>query len=373
MRYRIVADENIEVTPELVSISEHLLTLPGRTINSNHLKDADVLLVRSVTPVTASLLAESPVAFVGTATAGVEHIDSEYLARRGIKFAAAPGANANAVIEYVLSVLAARGRIAEILKGGTVGIVGYGHVGQGLARIILALGGNVTVWDPWQTVPANIKSHSLEIVLKQPIVSLHAALHEQKPWPSWAMVDAPLPPNMPAGQLFINASRGELVTEAGLQALVMNGTDIVLDVWPNEPSVSATQVAAVSLGTPHIAGYTRCAKIAATNMLVYALAGLRSDDDPVPPLAIDMSSYQDMPVDAWLTRLLLSSYDPKVDSDQLAHSCGTAVAPNDFDALRRDYKLRRELRGRLIRMPPNFDENFERLVLALGAIPVWPE
>ena len=48
MPYRIVADENIQITPELLSISESLLTLPGRDIVPSHLVDADVLLVLSL-------------------------------------------------------------------------------------------------------------------------------------------------------------------------------------------------------------------------------------------------------------------------------------------------------------------------------------
>ena len=201
MPYRIVADENIQITPELLSISESLLTLPGRDIVPSHLVDADVLLVRSVTEVNEQLIGTSGVSFVGTATAGVEHIDAEYLAGRSIKFASAPGANANAVVEYVLSVLAARGRIAEILDGGAIGILGYGNVGSQLARVILALGGQAVVWDPWQKVPAALKSPSLEYVLQQPVVSLHASLHDHSPWPSRAIINTPLPAGMPAGQL----------------------------------------------------------------------------------------------------------------------------------------------------------------------------
>lgn len=373
MAYRIVADENIQITPELLSLSTSLITLAGREIDPSHLVDADVLLVRSVTQVTPALLENSPVVFVGSATAGVEHVDTEYLKSRDIQFSAAPGANANAVTEYVCSVLAARGRIAEILMGGTVGIVGYGHVGQQLTRVILALGGNVTVWDPWQTVPADIKSPSLEFVLEQNIVTLHAALHEQNPWPSRAMIDAPLTAKMPHGQLFINAARGELVTESALQALADNGTDIVLDVWPDEPSVSATQLALASLGTAHVAGYTLGAKVAATNILVHALTGKRIDSVISAASSIDMSEVletTELREADWLTRLLLASYDPSSDCAELSKVCVPAVVPQDFDRLRRNYKLRQELRGRPVLMPPNCTDRLNRLVVAVGALPM---
>ena len=373
MGYRIVADENIQVTPALRSISDSLVTLPGRDITPAHLADADVLLVRSVTSVTEPLLAASPVTFVGSATAGVEHIDTEYLAAQGIRFASAPGANANAVTEYVLSVLAARGRIAEVLQGGRVGIVGYGNVGSQLANTVVELGGVAVVWDPWQTVPPELSSLSLEFVLQQKIVTLHASLHEQSPWPSRAMIDTPLPENIPSGQLFINAARGELLTKAALDTLTARGSDIVLDVWPDEPAISARQMAAVSLGTPHIAGYTKCAKVAATNMLVHALNGTlaeaEADKDVQAP--IDMTRHQAVSAATWLTQLLLTSYDPNVDADALVKTCGTEVRGNDFDALRRDYSLRRELRGRVVLMPTPHNAPLDRLVLALGATPSY--
>lgn len=373
MGYRIVADENIQVTPALRSISDSLVTLPGRDITPAHLADADVLLVRSVTSVTEPLLAASPVTFVGSATAGVEHIDTEYLAAQGIRFASAPGANANAVTEYVLSVLAARGRIAEVLQGGRVGIVGYGNVGSQLASTVVELGGVAVVWDPWQTVPPELSSLSLEFVLQQKIVTLHASLHEQSPWPSRAMIDTPLPENIPSGQLFINAARGELLTKAALDTLTARGSDIVLDVWPDEPAISARQMAAVSLGTPHIAGYTKCAKVAATNMLVHALNGTlaeaEADKDVQAP--IDMTRHQAVSAATWLTQLLLTSYDPNVDADALVKTCGTEVRGNDFDALRRDYSLRRELRGRVVLMPTPHNAPLDRLVLALGATPSY--
>ena len=371
-RYRIVADENIQVTPELLSISESLLTLPGRVISAEHLVNADVLLVRSVTPVTEQLLATSKVAFVGTATAGVEHIDTQYLAARGIGFASAPGANANAVTEYVLSVLAARGRIAKVLDGGTVGIVGYGHVGQRLARVILDLGGQVKVWDPWQSVPHRVNCTSLEVVLTQEVVTLHAALHGQEPWPSLAMINTSLPLGKPSKQLFINAARGELVTKDAMRTLEKSGADIVLDVWPNEPSISAGELARVSLGTAHIAGYSLSAKAVATNMLVTALTGVatKSEQQVSPP--IDMTGRGSESAGAWLSRLLLASYDPANDAEALAKICVDNVESHDFDALRRNYSLRRELRGRPVLMPLHCDGGLDSLVAAVGGVPVHP-
>ena len=114
---------------------------PGRDLTPADLQGVDVLLVRSITQVNEALLAESRVKFVGTATIGTDHIDQSYLASRGIGFSNAPGCNADAVVEYVLSCLYL---VAEQQgfdpKERTYGIVGVGNVGGRLQRRLQALG-----------------------------------------------------------------------------------------------------------------------------------------------------------------------------------------------------------------------------------------
>ncbi len=94
------------------------------------LADADALMVRSVTKVNDALLQGTGIKFVGTATAGTDHVDEASLQQAGVAFSAAPGCNAIAVVEYVFSsllMLAERDGFA--LKDRTVGIVGVGNVG----------------------------------------------------------------------------------------------------------------------------------------------------------------------------------------------------------------------------------------------------
>jgi hypothetical protein len=88
----IVADPNIAAVREAFSDLGDVQLMPGREWTPSLVRYADVLLVRSVTPVDAGFLDKSRVRFVGTATSGVDHIDREYLARRDIAFAAAPRA-----------------------------------------------------------------------------------------------------------------------------------------------------------------------------------------------------------------------------------------------------------------------------------------
>ena len=104
---RIVADENIPQVAEWFAGLGEVRTLPGRSLSAAAMSDADILLVRSVTRVDASLLAGSRVRMVGTATIGTDHLDLDYLAGQGIAVASAPGSNAWAVVDYVLSSLCA--------------------------------------------------------------------------------------------------------------------------------------------------------------------------------------------------------------------------------------------------------------------------
>src|SRR5690606_8963909 len=103
---KIVADENIAQLAATFAGAGELVALPGRSLDAAAVKDADALLVRSVTKVDATLLAGSRCRFVGTATSGIDHVDTDWLAEQGIAFASARGCNAEAVVDYVFSAMA---------------------------------------------------------------------------------------------------------------------------------------------------------------------------------------------------------------------------------------------------------------------------
>src|SRR5580698_7961465 len=100
---RIVADPNIPFVREAFGPLGEVRLVPGREINASAVRDAEALLVRSVTAVNAALLDGSAVKFVATATIGTDHIDEAYLSSKGIAFASAQGSNANSVAEYVVA------------------------------------------------------------------------------------------------------------------------------------------------------------------------------------------------------------------------------------------------------------------------------
>ena len=146
---KILVDENMPYAVELFSRLGTVQSVPGRPIPQDALNDADALMVRSVTKVNEGLLTGKPVKFVGTATAGTDHVDDAWLATQGIGFSAAPGCNAIAVVEYVFSsLLIIAQRDGFQLRDKTVGIIGVGNVGSRLNARLEALGIRTLLCDP---------------------------------------------------------------------------------------------------------------------------------------------------------------------------------------------------------------------------------
>ncbi|MFV8766410.1 erythronate-4-phosphate dehydrogenase, partial [Yersinia enterocolitica] len=130
---KILVDENMPYADALFQRLGDVQAVPGRPIPLDALAGADALMVRSVTKVNEALLQGTSIRFVGTATAGTDHVDDKWLQQQGIGFSAAPGCNAIAVVEYVFSALMMMAeRDGFQLRDKTVGIIGVGNVGSRL-------------------------------------------------------------------------------------------------------------------------------------------------------------------------------------------------------------------------------------------------
>jgi erythronate-4-phosphate dehydrogenase len=128
---KTVACSNMPFVREAFSTLGDVTTLDGRAIAAEHVRDADLLAIRSTTQVDAALLDNSRVRFVGTATIGTDHLDVPYLEMRQIPWCSAPGCNANSVGEYLVSALLCLAvRHGFSLRGKTLGVVGVGNVGR---------------------------------------------------------------------------------------------------------------------------------------------------------------------------------------------------------------------------------------------------
>ncbi|MGS2722240.1 4-phosphoerythronate dehydrogenase [Porticoccus sp. GXU_MW_L64] len=268
---KIIADENMPLVQELFSPYGEVFTLPGRHLNSTDVRDADVLLVRSITPVNRQLLEGSKVRFVGSATIGVDHVDLDYLQQNHIAFSAAPGCNANAVVDYVCAALCSLNIDWQALCAGevAVGIIGCGNVGGHLYRRLKALGARVRCYDPFLDASQNADLGSLQAALDSRIVCLHTPHTRGGPYPTHHMLSATQLSRLPQGATLINAGRGAAIDNRALLDVLARRDDlrVVLDVWEDEPDISLPLLQQVTLATPHIAGYSVQGKTNGTTMV----------------------------------------------------------------------------------------------------------
>jgi erythronate-4-phosphate dehydrogenase len=350
---RILADPDIAAVGPAFAAFGAVTLLPGRQWGAVAVRDFDVLLVRSVTRVDASLLAGSRVRFVGTATSGVDHVDIEFLAERGIDFATAAGANAMSVAEYVLSVLCVHAQeLGRSLDRYTVGIVGYGAIGTRLQRRLAALGITVLRNDPPR---AATEGHSgycdLDALMSAAdLVTLHVPLTSTGPFPTLGLLDARLLALLRPGAVLVNAARGGVVVERDLRAALGRdpGLRLAIDCWVSEPDIDLGLLQHAWLTTAHCAGYSWDGKLRATRLLFDALnRHCATAYAPPPVLTPALARRVAVPAEpslADLCRLMLDCYDVRADSRAL--KAGGALAARDrarhFDALRREYPIRRE-------------------------------
>lgn len=351
---RILADENMpHVEPWFDGLAASLTRLPGRNLRKADLMETDVLLVRSVTRVNAELLAGTPVRFVGSATIGTDHVDTDWLAEQDIAFHHAPGCNAQSVVDWVLSVFA-RLHLDHDLSWWqqTIGIVGAGNVGGLLAKRLNTLGVRTLVCDPPRAEKEDQAGFTdLDTLLTAAdIVCLHAPLVRDGQHPTLGMIGAEQLAKLKPGAWLLNAGRGPVIQEAPLQQVLDNGhIKAVLDVWPDEPRVSERLLNAVEQASPHVAGYSQEGKWTGTRMLAEALyqwAGESLPAGPDYPAApkLDASFFITASPEQLGSELIQALHDPARDTVAMHQSVKEgAVQPSDFDALRKAYPKRREI------------------------------
>ncbi len=347
---KILVDENMPYARELFSRIGDVVPVPGRPLPQEQLQDADALMVRSVTKVNAALLAGTPVKFVGTATAGTDHIDESSLTEAGVAFSAAPGCNAIAVVEYVFSsLLYLAERDGFSLRDRTVGIVGVGNVGGRLQKRLAAWGVKTLLCDPPRAEHGDNEAFlSLEEVAAQAdVLTFHTPLIKQGAHKTLHMADSALLLGLKSDAIVINACRGEVVDNSALTEVLKTRQDlsVVLDVWEPEPELSLELLDLVDIGTAHIAGYTLEGKARGTTQVFEAWTAFIGQAQQValstllPAPDIGRITLQGELDQATLKRLVHLVYDVRRDDALLRH---VAAQPGEFDRLRKQYQERRE-------------------------------
>jgi D-3-phosphoglycerate dehydrogenase / 2-oxoglutarate reductase len=244
------------------------------------LGDADGLVVRSTTQVTAELLERAPkLRVVGRAGVGVDNIDVEAATRRGVLVMNTPGGNAVSVAEHTLALLLAlarsvpqfnasvhagrwekSGASGTELRGKTLGIVGLGRVGTEVARRARALEMDVLAHDPYVSAAVarelDVGLVALpELLARADYVSLHTGLSPA----TEKMINASSIAQMRRGARLINCARGELVDEAALAEALRSGhlAGAALDTFAEEPPKNSPLLGLPNvIATPHVAGST---------------------------------------------------------------------------------------------------------------------
>ena len=268
---RLLVDKDIAAADSAFEAYGEVELFDGRRLDRSRLSDAEALLVRSVTRVDRALLDGSAIRYVGSATAGIDHVAVDELDQDGVVFFNAPGCNANAVAEYVISAVLAfcvdRERLPDELS---VGIIGCGAVGSRVAQKVAALGARRILNDPPLAASgARGNFDSLDAALACDVVTLHTPLVEDGPHLTRGLIGATQIAALRSPGLLINMARGGIVDEAALTGRLARDPEFraVIDCWIGEPEVDADLLRGALLGTPHIAGHTVEARLAATRAL----------------------------------------------------------------------------------------------------------
>ncbi|MBA1209818.1 MULTISPECIES: 4-phosphoerythronate dehydrogenase PdxB [Pseudomonas] len=375
----IVADENIPLLDAFFQGFGEIRRYPGRSLDAASVREADILLVRSVTKVDRHLLEGSRVQFVGTCTIGTDHLDLDYFDQVGIRCSSAPGCNARGVVDYVLgSLLTLADLEGASLPERVYGVVGAGQVGGRLVSVLRALGWKVMVCDPLRQAAEGGDYVELDTLLQAcDVISLHTPLERGGQYPTWHLLGPAELAKLRPGAWLINASRGAVVDNGALRALLQQRDDLhaVLDVWEGEPQVDLQLADLCTVATPHIAGYSLDGRQRGTAQIYRALCqhlGVNeviqlADLLPRPPVAqIELDAEVDL---QWaLAMLCRAVYDPRRDDADFRRSLSEDVQHQRaaFDALRKHYPPRREIEGLSVRIRGSSPE-LARLIDALGA------
>jgi D-3-phosphoglycerate dehydrogenase len=227
---------------------------------------AQVLVVRS-TPVTEPMLDVGHLSLIVRAGAGVNTIDVAAASRRGIYVSNCPGKNAVAVAELTFALILALDRriadnVAELrqgkwnkkefskaqgLFGRTLGLIGFGSIGQEVARRARAFGMPVIVWSRRFTANADARRQAIEdfgiqvmpsaekVAAGADIVSIHLALTKD----TRGFVDAEVLKHLEPGAMLINTARAEVLDYGAVAEAVRDkGLRVGLDVFANEPTAA---------------------------------------------------------------------------------------------------------------------------------------
>ena len=360
---RIVADDKIPFLKGALEGVARVDYLPGDKIAKGDLLEADGLITRTRTLCDRSLLEGTKVRFIASATIGYDHIDTGYCKAAGIQWTNAPGCNSSSVQQYIISMLLYLARLRNHdLNRLTLGVVGVGNVGSKVAAAAKVLGMNVLLNDPprKRREGGNDFVELDEILDQADIITLHVPLNRGGEDNTYQMANREFIRCIKKGAVLVNTSRGAIVDESALLEGIRGGklSDVVLDVFENEPGINLELLDAVTLGTPHIAGYSLDGKANGTTMSVRAISqffmlGLDEWEPDSIPEPDENKVFADTSQEGGqelMWELYRQTYDVTSDDHRLRSD------PKSFERLRGDYPFRREPHAYSIRLFQGYTE-----------------
>jgi erythronate-4-phosphate dehydrogenase len=346
---KIVVDDKIPFLKGALEPYADVVYMPANLINTEALKEADALLIRTRTKCNRNLLEGTRVKFIGSATIGYDHIDTNYCKKKNITWTNAPGCNSSSVQQYIAAaLLKISSEFNFNLKDKTLGIIGVGNVGSKIEMFARRMGMKVLLNDPPRArSEGKMNFHSLIRVLSySDIVTVHVPLNAGGEDPTYHLFNEEIFGKFKQGVWFFNSSRGEVTDTKALKKILSDRklAGAVIDVWEDEPGIDIELMQQAYIATPHIAGYSTDGKAKGTAMVVNSLSryfNLKSENWypsniplPVSPyISIDCKNKKEEDI---VREAVIHTYDINEDSIKLR------LSPADFEKLRGEYPIRRE-------------------------------
>lgn len=293
----LLEEQNFEVVQQKKMTAEEL---------KECIAEFDAIAIRSATKLTKELIekgAEGRLKLVVRVGAGVNNIDVEEATRHSIVVENTPGTNARAVIELTIGALIAMARnivhahlslkegkwekkkfAGKELRGKTIGIIGLGRIGQGVAELARRIGMTVVGYDPLLTptkaAEVGVDLMSLEeVCARADFLTLHAALTDE----SRGMINADLFALMKDGVCIANCARAELVEEQALVEALESGkvAYYYTDVFKKEPPDAEDPIVRheKTIVTPHVGGSTGEASLVGAKQAAEQIAAFLKNEE----------------------------------------------------------------------------------------------
>jgi D-3-phosphoglycerate dehydrogenase len=291
-----IAEAGIDLLRERFDVD-----VDGATPLEDSIGEYDAIVIRSGTQLTGELIERAErLKVIGRAGVGVDNVDVDAATRRGIVVANAPESTVVSAAEHAIGLLVAlarhipqahaalkQGRWERSAHGGielegkTLGVLGFGRIGQQVARRAIGLGMRVVAYDPFvakdrfRELGAERAERPEDLLAEAEFLTLHLPLTPE----TAGTIDSTAIARMPDGARLVNAARGELVDEAALLEGLRSGklAGAALDVFAAEPYSGPLLELDNVVVTPHLAASTEEAQdragVIVAEQVVAALAG----------------------------------------------------------------------------------------------------